>query len=337
MMLMDELFLDEMGFYDPSYYVSNRFITLFFAGEILGAMLSYLFSDTFGRKATLIYFSAICIFAIIWSILTTSGADFLTSRFIMGLSLGVLLSTAPVYTSEIAMTANRGFSIGMLGLTTLTGSILAGPFHYFIRHYGLGCRVSMVLPVAVLALEITVLSFLPESPRWLLALHTPAECLESMRLLRRTNDISKEFNDIYLALSSDAVIGDGWIDILSSQTIRYRLFLCCVLQLSQQLVGIGIITILGTDFLEILETQIVLWGLGVAYLSALLGTLLGLLKVDQWGRRSLLLVGCAIMSISWIGAAACVYSGELLKILMTEEYENAYIYVYSYQTFVCIY
>jgi hypothetical protein len=65
-------------------------------------------------------------------------------------------------------------------------------------------------------------------------------------------------------------------------THTYRLFLCCVLQLSQQLVGIGIITILGTDFLEILETPIVLLGLGVAYLSALLGTLLGLLKVSVY-------------------------------------------------------
>jgi hypothetical protein len=38
--------------------------------------------------------------------------------------------------------------------------------------------------------QVLVLSFLPESPRWLLALHTPAECLESMRTLRRTNDVS---------------------------------------------------------------------------------------------------------------------------------------------------
>jgi hypothetical protein len=35
-----------------------------------------------------------------------------------------------------------------------------------------------------------------------------------------------------------------------------------------------------------------------------------IIKVDQWGRRSLLLVGCVSMSVSWIGAAACVYSGE---------------------------
>jgi hypothetical protein len=40
------------------------------------------------------------------------------------------------------------------------------------------------------AVQVLVLSFLPESPRWLLALHTPAECLESMRTLRRTNDVS---------------------------------------------------------------------------------------------------------------------------------------------------
>ena len=140
------------------------------------------------------------------------------------------------------------------------------------------------------AAQVVVLSFLPESPRWLLALHTPAECLDSMRTLRRTNDVrnpqahgafspsfisshlslprpasalaandtlfcasfvfnapphptppcphppppqvSKEFNDIYLALSSDARLGESWMDILASKTIRYRLFVCCVIQVA---------------------------------------------------------------------------------------------------------
>jgi len=47
------------------------------------------------------------------------------------------------------------------------------------------------------AVQVLVLSFLPESPRWLLALHTPAECLESMRTLRRTNDVSLWYSHLF--------------------------------------------------------------------------------------------------------------------------------------------
>jgi hypothetical protein len=156
--------------------------------------------------------------------------------------------------------------------------------------------------------QVLVLSFLPESPRWLLALHTPAECLESMRTLRRTNDVSlsvshripgclfsrvpllqvsKEFNDIYLALSTDARLGESWVDILSSKTIRYRLFVCCVIQLSQQMAGIQIVTTFGSDFLELLNMHSILLGLSLAYTSAMMGTFLGVFNVDIWGRYSM--------------------------------------------------
>ena len=312
MMLVDSSFLQEMYHYDSTF--SDRFIILFFAGEVIGSIMSFPFSDTFGRRTTLIYTSIICILAIIWNVLTVSGADFLTSRFFVGWATGILLSTSPVYTSEIAVTANRGYTIGMIGLTTIIGSVSAGLLFNILKNYGIGWRACMIVPISVLFLKAGVLSILPESPRWLLALHTPAECLESMRQLRRTNDVSKEFNDIYLALSSDARLGESWIDILSSKTIRFRLFICCVIQLSQQMMGINIITTFGSDFLKLMNVHSVLLGLSLSYIAAIMGVILGLRQIDVWGRRFIFLTGCVCMGISWLGAATCVYSGELLNI-----------------------
>ena len=309
MMLVDASFLQELYHYDSTF--STRFIMLFFAGEILGSLMSFPFSDSFGRRTTLIYTSIVCILAIIWNVLTTSGADFLTSRFFVGWAMGILLSTSPVYTSEISLTANRGYTIGMIGLTTIAGSMSAGLLYHLLKMYGIGWRACMVVPIVVLTLKASVLSLLPESPRWLLALHTPAECLESMRQLRRTNDVSIEFNDIYLALSSDARLGETWIDILSSKTIRYRLFICCVIQLSQQMMGINIVTTFGTDFLQLLNVHSVLLGLSLAYVAAMMGTILGLSQIDVWGRRFLFLFGTISMGISWVGAASCVYVGKM--------------------------
>lgn len=99
--------------------------------------------------------------------------------------------------------------------------------------------------------------------------------------------VSKEFNDIYLALSTDARLGESWVDILSSKTIRYRLFVCCVIQLSQQMAGIQIVTTFGSDFLELLNMHSILLGLSLAYTSAMMGTFLGVFNVDIWGRCSM--------------------------------------------------
>ena len=152
MMLMDEAFLADMGRYDSTF--ADRFIMLFFAGEIVGSMLSFPFSDTFGRKTTLIYTSVVCILAITWNSLTTSGADFLTARFFVGWTMGLLISTSPVYTSEIAMTAHRGYTIGMLALMIISGSCAAGVVYYFLRRYPIGWRVCMAMPVVVLLAKV---------------------------------------------------------------------------------------------------------------------------------------------------------------------------------------
>jgi hypothetical protein len=99
------------------------------------------------------------------------------------------------------------------------------------------------------------------------------------------------------------------VEILSSKTIRYRLFVCCLLQLSNQMMGIQIITTFGSDILDILNMHSIVLGLTLAHLAALMGTIMGVNHVDVWGRRFLLICGCAAMALSWLGAAACVYSG----------------------------
>ena len=52
------------------------------------------------------------------------------------------------------------------------------------------------------------------------------ESLAAMKKLRRTqdtHDVNREFNDIYRALTSDAKLGDGWVDLLASKSICLRL------------------------------------------------------------------------------------------------------------------
>lgn len=98
-LLMDQNFLDQMSDGDVTF--TSRFIVLFYVGEIVGAILSFPLSDAFGRRNTLQYLSIACILALGWSSLTFSGADLLTSRFFSGWIVGVLMSTAPLYTSEV--------------------------------------------------------------------------------------------------------------------------------------------------------------------------------------------------------------------------------------------
>lgn len=334
LLLIDTSFVTRMSGGSSSFEL--RFIVLFYLGEMVGALLSFLLSDIFGRKTTMIYCSVVCILLLLWTCLSTDGTDLLTSRFFLGWGLGLLMAVAPVYTSEVAVAADRGKTIGMIALTGSIGSLLACFMYFALQGYAFGWRVALVLPMAVLVLKTIGLLFLPESPRWILAHRTPTECLESMRQLRRTNDVSKEFHDIYQALSRDARLGESWMDILSSKAIRYRLIISCILQFSHQFLGIEIITTFGSYLLGLLDMHSIVLGLMLAYLAGLMGTLLSLSKIDPWGRRFLLICGCLSISCSWLGASVCVYAGGLDE-GKAELYFQSYVLKFLFGSFLCLF
>jgi hypothetical protein len=177
---------------------------------------------------------------------------------------------------------------------------------------------------------------MPESPRWLLASKTPAECLSSMKQLRRTNDVSREFSAIYCALTSDARLGDGWSDMfLYSRSIRYRMGLSLFIQLVQQMVGIQIITVFGFSILKEVGVHSGLVGLFLSTFARLLGAILFLTKVDICGRRFLLMSGCVSMFLSWMGALLCAYAGAMDHGEGPRLFFTSYVLRFLFGVFLC--
>jgi hypothetical protein len=56
-----------------------------------------------------------------------------------------------------------------------------------------------------------------------LSLWTHSECITAMRQLRRVDDVSREFNEVYRGLTSDAKLGHEWSDLFMTKTILLRL------------------------------------------------------------------------------------------------------------------
>lgn len=98
-LLMDSKFIQTLE--GRADYFTDRFSTLFYFGEMVGAALSFVLSDTLGRKYCLVYATIFCIIMLLWSCLKISEANLLTSRFCVGWALGVMMATAPVYTTEV--------------------------------------------------------------------------------------------------------------------------------------------------------------------------------------------------------------------------------------------
>lgn len=255
---------------DSQQLYIQRFVSFLYLGEMCGALFSFTFSENFGRRNTLLCTSVVCVGVFIWSTFTSSASHLLSSRFLLGCMLGVLLSTAPVYIAEISSELHRGRNMGIFYLNIVAGSVVAAVVGQVLFYYDFGWRLGQICPVVVLLFKVYFLGYLPYSPRWLLAKKNPAECLVALRDLRRdrNGDVSLEFNLIYRALTGDARLGDGWLDIfLHSRSGRLRLVICVFIQVAQQLIGVQVITIFGYTVLKNLGIHSIQLGLMVSMSS----------------------------------------------------------------------
>ena len=338
LMILNDSFLQNLlhvTSLDEETFTSN-FMLVLFVGSIAGALSSYLLSDNFGRQKTMT-FSALCCCASLFSnAVSYDMVTFLLSRFMVGFSLGLILSVAPLYVSEISTADNRGKNVCSTSLSINIGLVLSGLSYLVFHRFSYGWRFCMIVPMCTSFLSIFALVYVPESPRWLLAKKTPAECLNVLRDIRRCNDVSLEFNVIYTALLSDARLGDGWVDILQSSSIFYRMALAGFLQLSQQLVGIQLISTYSADILSSLSIHSTAIALVMAYVALLIGSVLCMKRIDVWGRRYVMLSGCTCMLLSWAGALVSIYAGGLND-GKAELYYSSYVLKFFFGSFISLF
>lgn len=143
---------------------------LFCAGGFFGCVFIGWSSNAIGRRKSL--FVALPI-AIIGGALQAGAAHiamFLVGRFVGGVAVGILVTLVPLFQSEIAPPAVRGFLVSQHGVMMVLGYSLAawtGFACYFSTNLNFQWRYPLaeqtLFPIALLFM----MPWIPESPRWL--------------------------------------------------------------------------------------------------------------------------------------------------------------------------
>jgi MFS family permease len=149
------------------------FSGLFYTSEIIGSFYSYKISDNYGRRPTLLFFSAFVAAFVSWSSATNSAFNLLITRAFVGFGIGILLSTSIVYLAEIALKSQRGKLISFIPLMITCGNGFAVLLYEMTRRQSDNWRTCLLFPVLVTLWLLLGLSLIPESPRWLLAHKSP--------------------------------------------------------------------------------------------------------------------------------------------------------------------
>ena len=278
-------------------------------GTVIGSLIGGWPTDRFGRKPTLTFIGLLYVISALWSALAQGPAAFIVARVIGGLGIGISTVVAPLYISEIAPPARRGFLAGMFQFNIVFGIVVAYLSNALLASLGEDAWRWMLGVAAVPSIAYGLLSLgLPESPRWLL---TRGNDLDGGKAVLRlidpdasSTDIDKRADDILSSVGSEGERRSFW-----TMSLRRPIALAFLIAFFNQLSGINAILYFAPRIFAMtgLGNQAALLqsvGIGI---TNLVFTFIGLWLIDRLGRKTLLTLG-SFGYIASLGLVAWAFS-----------------------------
>ncbi|AEE74198.1 Major facilitator superfamily protein [Arabidopsis thaliana] len=261
-------------------------------GGAVGALFSGQLAVILGRRRTLWACDFFCVFG--WlSIAFAKNVFWLDlGRISLGIGVGLISYVVPVYIAEITPKHVRG-------AFTASNQLLQNSGVSLIYFFGtvINWRVMAVIGAIPCILQTIGIFFIPESPRWLAKIRLSKEVESSLHRLRgKDTDVSGEAAEIQVMTKMLEEDSKSSFSDMFQKKYRRTLVVGIGLMLIQQLSGASGITYYSNaifrkaGFSERLGSMI----FGVFVIPK---ALVGLILVDRWGRRPLLLASAVGMSI----------------------------------------
>ncbi|PPS17851.1 hypothetical protein GOBAR_AA02721 [Gossypium barbadense] len=224
-------------------------------------------------------------------------------RLLEGFGVGIISYTVPVYIAEIAPQNMRG-SLGSVNQLSVTIGIMLAYLLGLFTNW----RVLAVLGVLPCTILIPGLFFIPESPRWLAKMGMMEDFEASLQVLRGFDtDISVEVNEIKRAVASSSRRTTIRFADLKRKRYWYPLTIGIGLLVLQQLSGINGVLFYSSNIFAsagVASSDVATFGVGAIQVIA---TGVTTWLVDKTGRRLLLMVSSAGMTLSLLIVAVAFY------------------------------
>ncbi len=258
--------------------------------------------------------------------LATDFGVFVAWRICGGVAIGLASALSPMYIAEVAPASMRGRLVAVNQLAIVVGILLAQVVNWslvrnlppaasgeFIRlsWYGQSAWRWMFGLTAVPALLFFLCMFLvPESPRWLSKNGRPEKARRILDRIGGAGFASAALADIHSTLSREEIQRVNFRDLLHPG-IRGALALGVALAVFQQWCGINVIFNYAEEIFRAAGYDIsdVLKNIAWTGSANLLFTFVALGFVDRRGRRPLMLIGAAGLSLIYLSMSFCYRSG----------------------------
>jgi SP family arabinose:H+ symporter-like MFS transporter len=285
-------------------------------GCIAGVFMAGKAGDHYGRKKVLMFAALLFFVSAVGSASAHSLVFFLVARVLGGLAVGVASILSPMYIAELAPAKYRGTLVSLNQLAIVVGILVAFFSNYILVGTGENNWRWMLLVMAAPAVLLFFSLFLvPESPRWLVARNRNKEALDVLIKTSGEEFAHAELKEINETLKNQE---ESTFSELFSPKIKPLLFIGIILAVFQQITGINTIMYyapkifanVGQSNDSALLQTILIGGTNLIF------TLVAMVLIDRYGRRMLIIIGSAGMTLMLAGLSVLFFTNHTSSVLV---------------------
>jgi len=308
-----------MSYAGPEFDLNDIQIGWVVSSPSFAAMIAMLIagrlSDIVGRKKILIFVAFLYAVSAVFSAYASSYEMLYIARMIGGFGFGAALILAPTYIAEISSAKNRGKLVSLQQLNIVLGFFAAFLSNYYLNKVNTAgsdfftdqnvWRWMLGIEFIPAILYFIFMFFVPRSPRWLYTKNMVDEAKSVLHRIYGSEIASEEIKTIEnVSKTKD----DSKVSLMSllKPSLRFILLVGLVIGVLQQITGINAVYFYATSIFK--QTGI---GTDASFSSGVLlsfitvlFTFVAIFLIDRMGRRPLLLIGVAGISISLL---LCAY------------------------------
>ncbi|XP_027026553.1 solute carrier family 2, facilitated glucose transporter member 5 [Tachysurus fulvidraco] len=296
--------------------VTNDMLTLLWSltvsmyplGGFFGSLMVAPLVNNFGRKGTLLFNNIFSIGpAIMMGVSEVLGSFeiIIVGRFFVGICAGISSNVVPMYLGELAPRNLRG-AIGIVPQLFITIGILTAQV-FGIRNIlgnAEGWPILLGLTGVPALIELLLLPFCPESPRYMLIQRGDDNNGKiALQRLRGWKDVEEEMTEMRLEEQSERAEGQLTVlKLFTFRSLRWQLLSIIIINMGQQLSGVNAIyyyadSIFSSAGVKVDHVQYVTVGTGSVNVLMTIGAVF---IVEASGRKLLLLIGFGICCLACV-------------------------------------